>query len=136
MKTTKKHYEFFVKECEYWLDRFNLNSWRVDFGHRVKTDIGEGVLAWCTANWMARACAIGLQLEVSSSVSLEERTLSKVAFHEVCELLLHLLRIIAETDAKPTTLDEIDGYTHAIIRRMEKAIWEPYWAGGIDAKKK
>ena len=129
MRTTKEHFKLFKKECKYWLDRFDLGSWRADIRHYTRSNLIEGTFAYCDSDWAMRTCCIGLQVKLSDDAIVNKKVISKAAFHEVCELLLHMLRIIAETDAKPTMMDEINGYTHAIIRRMEKAIWEPYWRG-------
>ena len=132
MKTTKKHFKLFKKECKYWLNRFDLGSWRADIRHYTQAGLIEGALAYCDPNWTMRTCCIGLQKKVSDGALVNKKVISKAAFHEVCELLLHMLRIIAEVNAGPNTLDEVNNYNHAIIRRMEKAVWEPYWVGGAE----
>lgn len=34
MKTTKKQFELFKKECRKWIDRFELNGWEINFTHQ------------------------------------------------------------------------------------------------------
>ena len=129
MTINKKLFKLFKKECKYWLNRFDLGSWRVDIYQGAPPDdnLGRKILAWCDANWVMRTCVIGLQNKVSKNSDIRRKIIAMAAFHEVCELLLHTLKIMAEMDAKPTILDEVTSSVHAIIRRMEKAIWEPYW---------
>ena len=131
LKIDKKLFKLFKKECKYWLNRFDLGSWRVDIyqGAPPGDTTGRRILAWCDANWVMKTCTIGLQKKVNKNSDIKRKIIAMAAFHEVCELLLHMLRIIAEADAKPTTEDEITSYIHATIRRMEKAVWEPYWTG-------
>lgn len=131
-KTTKKHFKLFKKECRYWLDRFDLGSWQVCFEHIDYPDMPSR--AWHATKWKGRTSTIGLshnwKADRGDTYELDKPTKKKVAlsaFHEACELLLVRLRINADIDACPTTRDENDEITHAIIRRLEKAVWEPYW---------
>ncbi len=127
-KTTKKHFKLFKKEAKYWIERLHLNSWRVDILHHVRTDLidGERVLAWCNWTWKYRTSEIYLNKEIGRTARMDAEVLSMAAFHEVCHLLLARLLTNADTNARPAEEDENIEVTHAIIRRLEKAIWEPY----------
>ena len=131
-KTTKKHFKFFKKECRYWLDRFDLGSWQVCFEHANYPDMPSR--AWHATKWKGRTSTLGLAVDWKQdhgdTYELDKPTKKKIAlsaFHETCELLLVRLHINANIDAKPSIIDENDEVTHAIIRRLEKAVWEPYW---------
>ncbi|KKL20187.1 hypothetical protein LCGC14_2457950, partial [marine sediment metagenome] len=51
-KTTKKHYELFKSEANFWLKYFGLSEWDVKFCH-VKLEGGSK--ARCTYNLVGRA---------------------------------------------------------------------------------
>ncbi len=123
-KTTKKHFKLFKKECRYWLDQFDLGSWRVEIWHENNKD--EAGRAWMFANWKGRSADLGLSVDFGKD-KITTKQVSRSAFHEVCELFMFLLRIYGETNANPAQMDEVTCHLHAIIRRLEKAIWEPYW---------
>ena len=38
MKTTKKHFNIFKKECRKWVDKFELNNWEINFKHTLVSD--------------------------------------------------------------------------------------------------
>ena len=126
-KTSKRHFKLFKKECRYWLDKFDLGSWKVVYFHEDVEDSSKGNAAWQSANWRDRLCSLGLDINWGKNEKPTKKRVAEAAFHEVCELLIYMLRIIADFDAKPTGLHDVENYNHSIIRRLEKAIWEPYW---------
>lgn len=125
-KTTKKHFKLFKRECRYWLDRFDLGSWEAHFVHGESDHPDtNNSRAWFYTNWTGRLFTIGLSSKWN--LDIKKKGLSKCAFHEVCEILLGRLHINSDIDACPTQKDDNDEVTHAIIRRLEKAIWGSYW---------
>lgn len=133
-KTTRKHFKFFRRECRYWLDKFHLYSWRIDFSHRVRTDLETGAFAWCDWWWKNHISEIGLSREIGQNCRTDVKVLSATAFHEVCHLLLSELHTNADIDARPSILDDNTRIAHTIIRRLEKSVWEPYWAAQKEKK--
>ena len=123
-KTTKKHFKLFKRECRYWLDFFNLGSWRIDYTHKDHPDLDGR--AWITMNWVGRCATAGLAVNWDDDKPTA-RNVCRSGFHETCELLLWMLRIYGEMNATPSDIKEVQSHNHAIVRRLEKAIWEPYW---------
>ena len=125
-KTTKKHFKIFKRECRYWLDRFNLWSWRVDLHHETFSEDSKGNCAWVEADWQNKTCDISLDIFWGKYKPTKKRV-AVSAFHETCELLLYMLSTEAKVDRSPSVEENLISYRHTIIRRLEKAIWEPYW---------
>ena len=118
--TTKADFELFKKECEKWIDFFQLRSWEVMLVH---ADDIEPALGWFATNFKGRTAKIGLTVDWQSDNPTKE-LIRKVAFHEVCELLLVRLTICVSPDATPSLVDDITEQTHAIIRRLEHAVFK------------
>jgi len=130
MKTTKKHkttqadFKTFKTECEYWVDKFNLREWKIYYKHEKSEKLPD-TLAWLATNWMGRACSIGLNPNWGEHDIVSAFEVCRCAFHEVSELLLANTVSIAQIDICPTQKDELEATVHAVIRRMEWAIWQP-----------
>jgi len=126
METTTKNFEYFTKECKYWIDRFQLREWEFRFTHRNHKKLSDS-LAWYEYNWEGRLAEIGLSTNWDKTNTTIYH-LSKAAFHEVCEILLANLESTARMDICPSQIHELIACKHSVIRRMEWAIWEPYYA--------
>lgn len=120
-KTTKKHFKIFKAECAKWVGFFQLRSWEVRYKHQ-DSDIDKDWNAWCSSSWTDRVAHLGLAKNWGSTKPTRYEVRIS-AFHEVCELLLSRLIIEAKVDRCPTELDNIKEQTHAIIRRLEHAVW-------------
>ena len=59
MKTTKKDFEIYKKEADYWLDKFQLRSWEIRYAHLEHEHIDEA-LAWCETHWTGRVATLGI----------------------------------------------------------------------------
>lgn len=129
-KTTEAHFKIFKAECEYWVDRFSLRSWIVYYEHRDNPEVRKS-LAWYEANLKGRLITIGLSKDWES-LEIINPLLCRTGFHEVCELLLARLEMEAMVDTCPTQKADIEEHKHAIIRRLEYAVWLPDW----EARKK
>lgn len=123
IKTTESDFELFKKEVEYWIDKFHLREWRLRVIHK-DSDVLKDVFAWMKPNWKGRVVTIGLSVDWTYDV-ISEYELCKSAFHEVCELLLTDIGGIAEIDICGTQRQELEKSVHAVIRRLEWAVWEP-----------
>ena len=120
-KTTKVHFKIFKVECEKWLDFFQLRSWDVSYLHENgKVDVTWA--GWCNTSWLDRTATLGLAK--TWNIRPEKYEVRKTAFHEVCELLLSRLHIEAIVDRCLTEKDNIAEQRHAIIRRLEHAIFK------------
>lgn len=123
-KTTNADFKTFKKECEYWIDKLNLRCWKVYYRHEKSKELPD-TLAWIKSNWTGRTCAIGLNPDWGVHDVVCDFEVCRGAFHEVCELLLKNVVSIAQIDICPTQKDELEACTHAVIRRMEWALWQP-----------
>jgi len=51
MKTTKKDFELFKKECRSWIDKLELNNWSVYFQHcAMKDRYGNTAMQYLDSN--------------------------------------------------------------------------------------
>lgn len=121
--TTKADFELFKKEADKWVDFFQLRSWRVSYVHEEPSKKVEGSAGWCSTVLTDRVCNIGLAVDWEDSEITKER-IRELAFHEVCELLLSRLRSEARVDVCTTQENDISEQTHAIIRRLEHAVFK------------
>jgi len=121
-KTTDAHFKLFKNECEKWVDLFQLRSWGVDYRHEDHDETPES-RAWCFTNLRGRVATLGLSVSWGDNKP-EVSTVRKSAFHEACELLISRLVAEAEVDTCPTQKSDIEEHKHAIIRRLEHAVFK------------
>jgi len=120
MKTTKKHFEIFKKECRYWIQRFGLMDWEVVYEHKfIKDD--DNVYADCSGDLEARLVVIRLNTEWGERKTTAENVKFS-ARHEALELLTMRFYCLARSRfIKQNDLGEVN---HEIIRRLENAFFE------------
>ena len=93
MKTTKKDFELFKKECKKWIKYYGLTDWDVSFFHTESET--EGFLAKTVASLPAMAADIFLSKNWTDKYySVGE--IKSTAHHEVLELLFMPLHILSE----------------------------------------
>ena len=118
MKTTKEHFKLFQAECEKWLSFFGLYEWSVRYAHRNN----NGCYAMCECDHEGKVCVFSL----STSFLVPEygiiKQIKKSAFHEVCELLLSKMRLLA--DSRSIQPHEVTEEIHRLIRIFENTILE------------
>ena len=119
METTPEDFATFKEEAEYWLDKFSLRSWNVVYFHK-----GNEFKAWIKSDHIGRIASIGLSVDWKDN-DTTHKDVSRSAFHEVCELLLAGITIIAEIDICTSDYNDLCEAKHAIIRRLEHSIWLP-----------
>ncbi len=85
MKTTKKHFDIFKKECDLWIKKFELD----DIDIRVsKTSIGKGDAAHCDRGRLDLAV---VDIRINSDLDKEDLTtksLQETAKHEIIHALI------------------------------------------------
>jgi len=120
MKTTKKHFEMFQKECEKWIKRFGLLGWRFYYQHG---DIEGRQIAYCIFpdQLSDRVFTIGLSKNLEMDYSLLD--VKRAAFHEILEALLFRIRHLAGC-RWGVLQEEIDEEIHNLIRTLEKALFD------------
>jgi len=122
-KTTKKDFEDFKKEARKWIDYFNLYDWEICFFHSH-----IDYRSYVNADHNGKIAVFTLSTIWEQLTYKEE--VKRVAFHEVCELLLYKLTDMAEDYYNRNRVEEV---THSIIRRLEKCI---FWKGGDNMPRK
>ena len=125
-KTTAEDFKLFKAEAEYWIEKFHLREWRFLFVHRDNPDVPNSC-AWILRDPRGRITTIGLTVDWGEDgwEEISDFNVCKSAFHEICELMLADIIAIAEIDICPTDRADLETYGHALIRRMEWAVWEP-----------
>ena len=115
MKTTDRDFNLYQEYCFKWQKFWGLYDWEFNFAHEKDEDNR----AWACIQGDAKLATLGLSKTYDKKPSKEE--LSRVAFHEVCEVMLSTLSNLA-----------LGGYNHevvvtevhAIIRRLENRVFE------------
>jgi len=113
-KTTKKDFQEFKKECEYWIKYFRISGWEIHFIHSSDPD-GRACCFW---DEPGRISTISLNL--SWSMTPVKNEIKRTAFHEVCELLLARLQNQAMEIKAKLYVSET---AHEIIRVLENSIF-------------
>ena len=119
MKLTQKHLDYFQKRCEYWLNKFGLDNWRVSYAwnDNDKRDIA----ACIDARLEGYNATIFLTRDWTGFVS--EPTNDKLdgsAKHEVLHLLLARTRTYAIR--RYVTPDEIYEAEEELVEKLNKII--------------
>ena len=120
-KTTRIQFELFIKECEYWLDKLSLREWAVYYKREYLED---NTMAQARYRWAGRMATLCLAKEWGGTKPCNFGV-CKAAFHEVCEVLLGMISVNADIDARPTQRDDNEACVHAVIRRLEHTLWLP-----------
>lgn len=119
--TTVKDFELFKKECEYWIDYFGLKGWFISYEHSQREPNNAATIYYKTE---ARDVIIILTKKWDDfDIQKIEPEIKKIAFHEVCHLLLANLSVMAHDEATNLQKSEIRGYEHEIIAVLEKTIY-------------
>lgn len=119
-KTTQKQFNEFRAEVKKWLEFFGLEKqWNV---HVALEKIPEEAVANCSTNHRGKIARIVLNTEYPQE-DYDQASMRKVAFHEVCELLLAELTGMV---GWRYNIDEADvqSATHRVIRNLESTIFE------------
>lgn len=116
MKTTKKQFDLFKKECKKWRKVFGLISY--DVNYKLGTD--EDNVGECKYPTNIGDRNVRLSFN-SNSGSLTNYEIKKIAFHEVMELFLYKLVELAET--RYITSQEVYDAIHEIIYTLEHVIF-------------
>jgi len=115
-RTSKENFEFFKEEVSYWAGFLGIFQW--DF--RVFHMRDDDALARVDMDGDGRVVCVTLA-KTWERDKISNYSLSKTAFHEVCEVLLFDLNQLASPFVKKSRVEEA---IHKIIRRMENTIFE------------
>lgn len=113
-KSTKKDLNTFVNAVNTTLSFFGISEYETTVYHRKISD----ARATCQADMENMMCAIEFNTEWNYRPKVKE--IQRVAFHEVCELLLYPISSLA---ARSNSEEETNHETHRIIRRLENVVF-------------
>ena len=114
---TKKDFKLYKKSVLYWLNRFGITEWEIDFKHHQIDSVAR-----TTYNCTSKLACFQLTKE-SQFDYCEQSNIGKLAFHEVIHLLLaDFGNAIQET--KIFDSDLAISQEHAVVMRMIKAFYE------------
>ena len=117
MKTKKRHFKYFKKQCQRWIDFFGLKGWEIHFQHEHQEDSMATV--WYS---LEGRCLVFTLSTDTGGVKPSKKNISRWAFHEVCEVLVGRLEALAKD--RFVTDKEIFEEVHNIIRMLENSVWE------------
>ena len=116
MKTTKKDYELFKKECLYWIKRFELNNSRIYFEYK---DLGENIGANCSPSTNGNM-TLALALEIHPFHRTQNEEIKYLAKHEVLHSLLGVLSELAHS--RYVGQDELLDAEERLVRKLVNII--------------
>ena len=114
--TSQKDFDFFCKCGRSYLKYYGLLDWDVDFVFNTDPEDQDDRLAYCFADLSGKAATIGLCVDWKQTKPTREQ-MDLSAYHEVCELLLSPLNILAKE--RFITESRIDEARHSVIRILE-----------------
>jgi len=109
MPKPKNNFEFFREKCEYWRKKLNLTDWHISY---INEKLEDSV-ATAETNIVAKTAWISLNTEIK-----EYHDLDKIAFEEVCHVLLARIIYCGE---QYYSADIIHEYEHTIINQFWNA---------------
>ena len=116
MKTTKADFELFKRECQKWIDRYELNN--LKFYYKLD-DTDDSFAEYYYSEWMQKITVI-LSKEFSEPMIDKKQQIKDTAFHEITEILLVPLRTMAEK--RNFDREEMEKETHRIIHKLQKVL--------------
>ena len=118
IETTEQDFEEFKKECWKWIDIFGLKEYSYHFIHN---DEDPEAFAWCQADIPSKIAVICLTKTWGSN-EYNLTQVRKSAFHEVCEVMLCEMVLMAKSrDFKQVAFE---GATHRVIRILENTVFD------------
>lgn len=118
-KVTTAQFELFKKECLKWRDFFGLKDWELYFDHRALKNICGQVVY----NAVGCVATISLTTNWDELGVCDDESVCRAAFHEICEILLCRLELMAEQRWNLAELD-VREEAHRIIRTLENSVFE------------
>jgi len=113
-KLKKKQIRYFQERVDHWINGFGLSEWQV---WKESQDL-EDAYGQCQADLNGKTAII--VINPLWDYEPKDADLDRVAFHEVCELLLWPLHHIASE--RFVSENEWESQRHTVIRRLENAI--------------
>lgn len=116
MKVTKTDFRFFTSECQRFIDVLGLKEWSMHYTHEPLDDAYARTLM--NSGGMVATIIMGTYWDDMRPKT--KREISRLAFHEVCHLLMNPLA--TEAMERYTTDHTLQSLEHTIIRRLENLV--------------
>ena len=118
-KTTEQDFQIFQEAVAFWQRKLGMLSWQLYTRHTFMKD-QQG---YSVVNLSARCATLTLSTTLSNyDEPPGDRIIRRIAFHEVCEVLMARMMICAE--ARYVQRDELEEARHEVIRTLESVIFE------------
>lgn len=120
IETTNDQFEMFQEEVHYWLDYLGMKDWEIFFKHKHSDEYRAQV--WFDDSGKIATFILAKKWDREVDEEIFDKEIKKVAFHEVCELLLGPLHILAKerTFSEHQLVTEI----HKVVRILENTFYE------------
>jgi len=114
---TLKNFVKYIKYCQKWIPRLGLVSWSIEYNlfDKEECDDIDGMKAMVYYNCIGRVATIILNKSWNEEPT--DKRLERSAVHELMELLLKPLSILADASDKTIEAEE-----HKIIRVFENVL--------------
>jgi hypothetical protein len=127
-KTTPEDFQIFQEAVAHWQKSLGLLDWHIYTRHKTRDRDAQ---ASCYPDLSGRCATIYLSKVLDNYDEPPGETfIQRMAFHEVCEVLMARMMICAT--ARYITFTEMDEARHEIIRTLEHVIFDE---GGDGMKK-
>lgn len=120
MKTTKKHFELFKRSCEYWIERFKLDNWKVNYVHGT---IRPDTYANCetkVSGYIATIHFCKKWYTSEGNYMPTKENIEETAKHEVIHLLL--ARLSDYGTSRMYTADDCYEAEEELVRKLHNII--------------
>lgn len=119
--TAIQHFKLFQKECEKWIEYFGLKDWDIGYSHYDgENEDNLDTLARIQFSTKARAATIFLMKKWGCKPT--NLLVKRYAFHEVCELMLADIYVLA--NSRYIEEDNLDRMFHTVIRKLENTVFK------------
>lgn len=118
MKTTKKDFDLFKSECEYWIDKLKLDDWEAYIHHENPDD--KYADCSCNQDTIFKRADIKFSISHFDKDTFNEEYIKRVAKHEVLHILLATITDLAHN--RFLRRDELVKAEEELIRKLEKII--------------
>lgn len=116
----QEHFDIFIKEFNYWVNRYSLNNWEYHFNFGPDGD-EDSSRAHIYRDHPSRICLVFLNSHWDGTKPTTE-SVRHVAFHEAAEMLLSKLNDLV--NSRSVLHDELEEALHVVIRTLENTHWK------------
>jgi len=119
VERSKKEFKLFESEVHYWLNELQLNEWEV---YTILENDNDDSDASCSPDLSSQQAIIKLNAYIISEDEKDDDIIKGCALHEVLELLLAELRILAME--RTFSYEQYDAASHRVIHKIQRLLEE------------